>query len=77
MIGDNRWNSTGRVMTKTETSTSSSEAIEFKESVEEPSFGWNAYSELVNGRVAMLAVAGLVLLEWFTKQDLFTWLGLR
>ena len=44
---------------------------------DEPAFGWNPYTELINGRVAMLAVLGLVLLEWFTKQDLFTWLGLR
>lgn len=44
---------------------------------DEPVFGWNPYSELVNGRVAMLAMLGLVLLEWFTKEDLFTWLGLR
>lgn len=48
-----------------------------KNDLEEPSFGWNSYSELINGRVAMLAILGLVLLEWFTKQDLFTWLGLR
>lgn len=65
-------------MTKSETSTSSPEAIDAqKGDVEAPSFGWNPYSELVNGRVAMLAIAGLILLEWFTKQDLFTWLGLR
>lgn len=44
---------------------------------DDPAFGWNPYSELVNGRVAMLAVLGLVLLEWFTKQDVFSWLGLR
>lgn len=44
---------------------------------QEPAFGWNPYSELINGRIAMLAMLGLVLLEWFTKQDLFTWLGFR
>ena len=43
----------------------------------EPGFGWNPYAEVVNGRVAMLAIVSLLMLEWFTKQDLLTWLGLR
>lgn len=41
-----------------------------------PSFGWNAYAEVVNGRLAMLAIVGLLALEWFSKQDLLSWLGL-
>ncbi|NJN23749.1 MAG: high light inducible protein [Acaryochloridaceae cyanobacterium RL_2_7] len=65
-------------MTKLDASTPSPDSVEVTQGdVEEPSFGWNPYSELVNGRLAMLAVLGLVLLEWFTKQDLFTWLGFR
>lgn len=43
----------------------------------EPSFGWNAYAELVNGRFAMVGFVLLLLLEFVTGQDLFTWLGLR
>jgi len=43
----------------------------------EPSFGWNAYAELVNGRFAMMGFVILLLLELVTGQDLFTWLGLR
>ena len=43
----------------------------------EPSFGWNAYAELVNGRFAMMGFVILLLLELLTGQDLFTWLGLR
>ncbi len=42
-----------------------------------PSFGWNAYAELVNGRFAMVGFVLLLLLEFVTGQDLFTWLGLR
>jgi Chlorophyll A-B binding protein len=43
----------------------------------EPSFGWNAYAELVNGRFAMVGFVVLLGLEFFTGQDLWTWLGLR
>ncbi|MEG4031902.1 MULTISPECIES: chlorophyll a/b-binding protein [unclassified Microcoleus] len=43
----------------------------------EPAFGWNAYSEQINGRFAMVGFVGLLLLEFFTGQDFFTWLGLR
>ncbi|MEM8603218.1 MAG: chlorophyll a/b-binding protein, partial [Cyanobacteria bacterium P01_H01_bin.121] len=35
------------------------------------------YAERVNGRFAMLGFVALLLLELFTRQDLFTWLGLR
>lgn len=43
----------------------------------EPAFGWTEYAERINGRVAMIAFLALLLLEAFTHQDLFTWLGLR
>lgn len=41
-----------------------------------PAFGWSAYAEKMNGRFAMIGFVGLLLLEWFTRQDFFTWLGL-
>jgi hypothetical protein len=43
----------------------------------EPGFGWTAYAEQINGRFAMLGFWGLILLEIFTQQDIWTWLGLR
>ncbi|NJK72894.1 MAG: high light inducible protein [Microcoleus sp. SU_5_6] len=43
----------------------------------EPAFGWNAYAEKINGRFAMVGFVALLLLEFFTRQDFFTWLGLR
>ncbi len=47
------------------------------ESQPEPAFGWTPYAELINGRFAMLGIIALLLLEFFTHQDLFTWLGLQ
>jgi hypothetical protein len=43
---------------------------------ETPSFGWNAYAERINGRFAMIGFVALLLLQFFTRQDFFTWLGL-
>jgi hypothetical protein len=43
----------------------------------EASFGWNAYAERINGRFAMIGFVALLMLEFFTHQDFFTWLGLR
>ncbi len=43
----------------------------------EPGFGWTTYAEQINGRFAMIGIITLLILEFFTKQDLFTWLGLR
>lgn len=43
----------------------------------EPAFGWTAYAEQINGRFAMIGFVSLLILELFTRQDFFTWLGLR
>jgi len=43
----------------------------------EPAFGFSAYAEQINGRFAMLGFFILLLVELWTRQDLFTWLGLR
>lgn len=51
---------------------SENEAIE-----PEPAFGWNRYAERINGRFAMIGFVALLLLEFFTHQDFFTWIGLR
>ena len=41
-----------------------------------PAFGWTVYAEQLNGRFAMVGFIALLLLELFTRQDFFTWLGL-
>ena len=43
----------------------------------EPAFGWTSYAEMTNGRFAMIGFVALLILEVFTRQDFFTWLGLR
>lgn len=43
----------------------------------DPAFGWTRYAEQINGRFAMIGFVLLLLIEFFTRQDLFTWLGLR
>ena len=43
---------------------------------DEPGFGWTTYAERINGRFAMVGFLALLLLEFFTRQDFFTWLGL-
>lgn len=43
----------------------------------EPAFGWTSYAEMINGRFAMIGFVALLILELFTRQDFFTWLGLR
>ena len=42
-----------------------------------PGFGWTQYAERINGRFAMIGFVALVITEWATKQDFFTWIGLR
>jgi Chlorophyll A-B binding protein len=43
----------------------------------EPAFGWTTYAEQINGRFAMAGFTILLVLEFFTKQDIITWLGLH
>ena len=43
----------------------------------QPAVGWTLYAEQINGRFAMVGFLLLLLLNWFTIEDIFTWLGLR
>ncbi len=45
--------------------------------LDEPGFGWTRYAEQINGRFAMIGFVALLAMELFTKQDFFTWVGLR
>ncbi|MCY7275192.1 MAG: high light inducible protein [Phormidesmis sp. CAN_BIN44] len=59
------------------TSPSTSETPIAEPNRPEPAFGWTAYAEQINGRFAMIGFVSLLILEFFTRQDFFTWLGLR
>jgi hypothetical protein len=43
----------------------------------QPSFGWTQYAEQLNGRFAMIGFVALLVMELITRQDFFTWIGLR
>ncbi|AMW27014.1 hypothetical protein [Arthrospira platensis] len=44
--------------------------------LQEPKFGFNSYSERLNGRAAMIGFVITLAIEYFTKQGLLAWLGL-
>ena len=48
-----------------------------QQAASEPSFGWNQYAEQINGRFAMIGFVALLITEFITQQDFFTWIGLR
>jgi hypothetical protein len=39
-------------------------------------FGFNRFSELFNGRAAMIGFAALIAIEYFTGQNPLAWMGL-
>ena len=39
-------------------------------------FGWSGYSEVTNGRFAMLGFLAIILIEIFSKKTFLTWTGL-
>ena len=49
------------------------ESIEIKD---EYKFGWSSYSEITNGRFAMIGFLAIVLIELFSKQSFLKWAGI-
>ena len=43
----------------------------------EPAFGWTPYAEQLNGRFAMIGFVILLVINFLSGQDFFSWLGLR
>ena len=39
-------------------------------------FGWSSYSEITNGRFAMLGFLAIILIELFSKQSFLKWAGI-
>ena len=49
------------------------ESIEIKD---EYKFGWSSYSEITNGRFAMIGFLAIILIELFSKQSFLEWAGI-
>ena len=48
-------------------------SIEIKE---EYKFGWSNYSEITNGRFAMIGFLAIILIELFSQQSFLRWAGI-
>ena len=48
-------------------------SIEIKD---EYKFGWSSYSEITNGRFAMIGFVAIIVIELFTQQSFLKWAGI-
>ena len=48
-------------------------SIEIKD---EYKFGWSSYSEITNGRFAMIGFLSIILIELFSNQSFLKWAGI-
>ena len=48
-------------------------SIEIKD---EYNFGWSSYSEITNGRFAMIGFLSIILIELLSKQSFLKWAGI-
>ena len=39
-------------------------------------FGWNRYSEITNGRFAMIGLLSIIIIEILSKKSFFSWAGI-
>ena len=58
---------------QTEDNTLDEKSIEIKD---EYKFGWSSYSEITNGRFAMIGFLAIILIELFSKQSFLKWAGI-
>ena len=43
---------------------------------DEYKFGWSSYSEIINGRFAMIGFLAIILIELFSQQSFLKWAGI-
>ena len=43
---------------------------------DEYKFGWSSYSEITNGRFAMIGILAIILIELFSQQSFLKWAGI-
>ncbi len=73
-------------MTNLENENGNEEVLNISKSTEElnkdydPSydynFGWNRYSEITNGRFAMIGLLSILIIEILSKKSFFSWAGI-
>ena len=47
-----------------------------KQNEDEDKFGWSSYSEITNGRFAMIGFLAIILIELFSQQSFLKWAGI-
>ena len=47
-----------------------------KDIEDEYKFGWSSYSEITNGRFAMIGFLAIILIELFSQQSFLKWSGI-
>ena len=47
-----------------------------EEDTEMYNFGWSSYSEITNGRFAMIGFLAIILIELFSRQSFLKWAGI-
>ena len=47
-----------------------------KDIEDEYKFGWSSYSEIINGRFAMIGFLAIILIELFSQQSFLKWAGI-
>ncbi len=47
-----------------------------KDIEDEYKFGWSGYSEITNGRFAMIGFLAIILIELFSQQSFLKWAGI-
>ena len=47
-----------------------------KDTEDEYKFGWSSYSEITNGRFAMIGFLAIILIELFSQQSFLKWAGI-
>ena len=52
---------------------SDEKSIEIKD---EYKFGWSSYSEITNGRFAMIGFLAIIMIELFSKESFLKWAGI-
>ncbi len=62
-----------QIKEQTEDNKLDEKSIEIKD---EYKFGWTSYSEITNGRFAMIGFFAILLIELFSKQSFLKWAGI-